>query len=133
MNSIGSQTYALAYVDGTKRPRFDDLISQQTVGAFCKRAVRFTGLSDRDKISESLKMWRPLNSAPYGVDLELASIDDEGERCYELPCRKSVSGWIDSKWQSPIDFMPTHWRLWKADPKSLDPDVEGQSSATAGS
>lgn len=63
-------------------------------------------------------MWHPINSAPYGVELELAIIDDEGEHVYELPSRRAVNGWIDAKWQSAIYFKPTHWRQWKAKRKS---------------
>lgn len=64
------------------------------------------------KASQDLVMWHCIGSAPYAVDLELAIIDAEGERIYDLPCRRSVTRWIDAKWQSPVDFRPTHWRQW---------------------
>jgi hypothetical protein len=59
-------------------------------------------------------VWHLINSAPYGIELELAIIDDDGKHLYELPCRRAVTGWVDTKWQSRVDFRPTHWRLWEA-------------------
>jgi hypothetical protein len=70
-------------------------------------------------------MWLPLYSAPYGMDLELANFDHNGVgHRYELPCRKVVCGWIDVKWQSPIEFKPTHWRPWKATRRSRKTEVK---------
>jgi hypothetical protein len=68
-------------------------------------------------------MWHPINSAPYIVELELVIIDDDGEHVYDLPCRRSVTCWIDAEWQSPIDFKPTHWRRWTAKPNGSEPEV----------
>jgi hypothetical protein len=61
-------------------------------------------------------MWYSIVSAPFGLDLQLATINDEGERVFDLPCRRSVTGWIDARWLTPIAFQPTHWRRWKSRP-----------------
>ena len=66
--------------------------------------------SRQDSVGRSI-VWKPVILAPYCVELELAIIDDEGEELiYELPCRRTVTGWIDTRWLTPIDFKPTHCR-----------------------
>ena len=68
-------------------------------------------------------MWHPVISAPFDVELQLRNIDDEGEHIYDLPCRRTVTGWIDAKWLSPIGFKPTHWRLWQGRQTDQTTDV----------
>jgi hypothetical protein len=77
------------------------------------RVWRWIELGQTDSLT-----WHPVVLAPFGLDLELAVLDDEGDDVYDLPCRKAVNGWIDAKWLSRVDFKPTHWRRWKSYEKS---------------
>jgi len=56
--------------------------------------------------------WRPIASAPFDRDLELAVIDYDGAHALVVPCRRFLFGWIDSETKDPIDVDPSHWRQW---------------------
>jgi hypothetical protein len=56
--------------------------------------------------------WRPVTSAPFDRDLELAVLDWEGTHMLVFPCRRIVSGWLDTETKEQIDVEPTHWRPW---------------------
>ena len=57
-------------------------------------------------------MWQPISTAPFDSDLELAVINEDGTTTVAFPCRRVVSGWIDTKTRELIDVDPTHWRGW---------------------
>jgi len=45
--------------------------------------------------------WKPISTAPYTGDLELAVIDRDGPHAVAFPCRRVVGGWIaaeTNKW-----------------------------------
>ena len=57
--------------------------------------------------------WKPIATAPAGVELEL-SIYDKGEyHALVFPCRRDGLGWRDVEANRYFSFEPTHWRLWK--------------------
>jgi hypothetical protein len=60
----------------------------------------------------SLFMWRPITSAPFEHDLELAVIDTDGQHTLVFPCRRVAGGWINAETKAKIDVRPTHWREW---------------------
>jgi hypothetical protein len=43
--------------------------------------------------------WKPISTAPYTGDLELAVIEKDG-------------GWIADETNKWIKIRPTHWRVW---------------------
>ncbi len=58
--------------------------------------------------------WQPIATAPFGRDLELAVIDDDGVHALVFPCRRSLAGWIRANVRERVDVSPTHWREWNA-------------------
>jgi hypothetical protein len=56
--------------------------------------------------------WKPINSAPFDRDLEVAVIDD-GTHAVVFPCRRVVHGWVKAATSQPIEVRPTHWRDWQ--------------------
>jgi hypothetical protein len=59
-------------------------------------------------------MWQPISTAPYERDLELAVIDNVETHALVFPCRRTLSGWVNSENQGRVDLRPTHWRFWEA-------------------
>jgi hypothetical protein len=57
-------------------------------------------------------MWRPINTAPFNCDLELAVIDADGTHALVFPCRRILGGWLNAWTKSRIEVQPTHWREW---------------------
>jgi hypothetical protein len=47
-------------------------------------------------------MWKPISSAPFHADLELAVIDGNGEHPLVFPCRRAVGGWINNNKQVEV-------------------------------
>jgi hypothetical protein len=60
-------------------------------------------------------MWQPINQAPFGSDLELAVVNEDGTHALVFPCRRIVGGWMNSATKERVDVRPTHWREWTAD------------------
>jgi hypothetical protein len=58
-------------------------------------------------------MWDSILSAPYGRDLELAVVDEEGTHALVFPCVRSREGWKNATTGARVDIRPTHWRDWK--------------------
>ena len=42
-------------------------------------------------------VWKPISTAPYVGDLEIAAIKKDGPHPVEFPCRRVVGGWIASE------------------------------------
>jgi hypothetical protein len=58
--------------------------------------------------------WEPISTAPFDRDLELAVFDKTGTaQALVFPCRRILSGWIDSATKKRIEVNPTHWREWQ--------------------
>jgi hypothetical protein len=58
--------------------------------------------------------WRPIASARYDRDLELAVIDGGGTHALLFPCRRSLAGWTDAATKKPVVLHPTDWREWQS-------------------
>jgi hypothetical protein len=56
--------------------------------------------------------WRPVATAPYDRDLELAVLEGADAHVLIFRCRRVAYGWIDSATGRPVDIDPTHWRTW---------------------
>jgi hypothetical protein len=61
-------------------------------------------------------MWKPISSAPFDRDLELAVIDDGSPHALIFPCRRTVDGWVNAQTRKLVDVWPTHWREWANPP-----------------
>jgi hypothetical protein len=62
------------------------------------------------------RMWKPIITAPFDIDLELAVIDRDGPHALVFPCRRVLdgwAGWINAQTHRPVDVRPTHWREWQ--------------------
>jgi hypothetical protein len=59
-------------------------------------------------------MWMAISNAPFGRDLELAVIDDDGPHALIFACRRIVGGWMNAETKERLDVRPTHWREWSA-------------------
>jgi hypothetical protein len=56
--------------------------------------------------------WRPIKSAPFDRDLELAVLDYDGTHALVFPCRRILCGWIDAESKELVPVSPSHWREW---------------------
>jgi hypothetical protein len=57
--------------------------------------------------------WKPIYTAPFDRDLELAVIDKDGPHALVFPCRRVLAGWMRAENKQQIDVRPTHWREWR--------------------
>jgi uncharacterized protein YbdZ (MbtH family) len=58
--------------------------------------------------------WKPISTAPFDCDLELAVIEGDGSaHALVFPSRRIPGGWINAKTKKWIDLRPTHWREWQ--------------------
>ncbi|TGQ64734.1 hypothetical protein EN829_028835 [Mesorhizobium sp. M00.F.Ca.ET.186.01.1.1] len=72
-------------------------------------------------------MWKPIQSAPFSRDLELAVFDEDGEHALVFACRRVNDGWKNTASGARVDIRPTHWRDWgeeKAEARIRNP-LEG--------
>jgi hypothetical protein len=55
--------------------------------------------------------WKPIESAPFDEDISLRVTDGHGGP-YTLrwPCRRTGSGWINSRKGTPLEVTPVSWR-----------------------
>ncbi len=56
--------------------------------------------------------WKPITSAPFDCDLELAVIEGSGVHPLVFACRRVVGGWINAATRERVPVHPTHWRDW---------------------
>jgi hypothetical protein len=68
--------------------------------------------------------WNPIESAPFDEDVTLQVTDGRGGP-YTLrwPCRRTASGWINSRKGTPLEVTPVRWRPYD-DPPSRPPRPE---------
>ncbi len=57
--------------------------------------------------------WKPISTAPFDRDLELAVIGYDGPHSLVFPCRRVLNGWVSAETKKLIDVRPTHWREWE--------------------
>lgn len=67
------------------------------------------GLKDeRDTASR----WKPISTAPFDHDLELA-VNETGEIvALIVPSRRALYGWVEARTGKPVGVTPSHWRTW---------------------
>jgi hypothetical protein len=63
--------------------------------------------------------WKPIATAPFDRDLELAVIDSAGIHALSFPCRRAADGWVNVETGELLyNMRPTHWREWPSPSKS---------------
>lgn len=60
-------------------------------------------------------MWQPVSSAPFGRDIQLAVVNQDGTHALVFACQRIVGGWMNSATKERLDVRPTHWREWSED------------------
>jgi hypothetical protein len=61
--------------------------------------------------------WKPIASAPAGIELELSIYDGGEYHALAFPCQRENSGWRDVRANRSMLLEPTHWRLWDREHK----------------
>ena len=56
--------------------------------------------------------WQPIDSAPFGQDLQLGVIEGGEVHSLVFPCRRTKDGWLNGRTSKPVPVRPTHWRPW---------------------
>lgn len=56
--------------------------------------------------------WKPVSTAPFDRDLELAVIAADGVHALVFACRRILGGWIKAATKERLEVHPTHWREW---------------------
>ena len=51
----------------------------------------------RARDADQARVWQPISNAPFDRELELAVLDREGPHALVFACRRSLSGWINTK------------------------------------
>jgi hypothetical protein len=65
--------------------------------------------------------WQPIATAPFGCDLELATLSSAtGMHALVFPCRRVQNGWVKTETNMPVTVYPTHWRKWTESPSPLN-------------
>jgi hypothetical protein len=61
--------------------------------------------------------WNPIETAPFDKDIAVQVTDDRGEP-YPInwPCRRTTTGWINSRKGTPLAVMPVSWRPYYTPP-----------------
>jgi len=66
-------------------------------------------------VVEFIMDWKPIDTAPFGRNVELAVINGDGEHALTFPCRRTIGGWVNAVTKKQLYFiLPTHWRVWVA-------------------
>lgn len=56
--------------------------------------------------------WKVIDSAPFGVDIQLAVIEGFEIVALVFPCRREQGIWVASATGLRVYVFPTHWRDW---------------------
>src|SRR5690348_13360585 len=72
--------------------------------------------------------WKPVANAPFDRDLELAVIDYDGPHALVFPCRRILSGWVNS--QTKARLAP-HGHQWSGEPIRVGSEGNARSEAEA--
>ena len=60
----------------------------------------------------SMERWRPVTTAPFDQDLELAVLERGDAHALVFPCRRAEDGWTNAQSGRRVEVNPTHWREW---------------------
>jgi hypothetical protein len=74
--------------------------------------------------------WKPIDTAPFDREVELAVIDGAGVHTLTFPCRRVFSGWANAETKKRLYYIsPTHWRDRSP---NAEPSVSTACGETAG-
>jgi hypothetical protein len=66
-------------------------------------------------MDEFIMDWKPIDTAPFERDVELAVINVDGKHALTFPCQRTIGGWVNAETKKQLYFvLPTHWRVWVA-------------------
>ena len=66
-------------------------------------------------VDEYIMDWKPIDTAPFDRDVELAVVNGDGKHALAFPCRRTIGGWVNAVTKKQLYFvLPTHWRVWVA-------------------
>ena len=66
-------------------------------------------------VDEYIMDWKPIATAPFDRDVELAVINGDGKHALTFPCQRTIGGWVNAVTKKQLYFvLPTHWRVWVA-------------------
>jgi hypothetical protein len=55
--------------------------------------------------------WKPIDTAPFDRDVELAVIDGNDVHALTFACRRVFGGWVNAQTKKRLYYLlPTHWR-----------------------
>ncbi len=54
--------------------------------------------------------WMPIESAPFGREIEVSVLDRDGYHAFVFPVRRTADGWVAAGVKGFIWIDPTHWR-----------------------
>ena len=65
------------------------------------------------EVEDPEAQWKPIATAPFERDLELAVIDSAGVHALSFPCRRAADSWLNVETGKLLyNMRPTHWREW---------------------
>jgi hypothetical protein len=47
-------------------------------------------------VDEFIMAWKPIDTAPFERDVELAVINGDGKHAVTFPCRRTIGGWVNA-------------------------------------
>jgi hypothetical protein len=56
--------------------------------------------------------WEPIDTAPFGQNLEICVIEQGEVHALIFPCRRVDGGWSSADTEERVIVHPTHWRYW---------------------
>jgi hypothetical protein len=73
-------------------------------------------LLDANEVASRLG-WNPIESAPRDEDIALQVTDGRGgPYTLQWPCRRTATGWINSRKGTPLEVTPVKWRPYPIPP-----------------
>ncbi|MBY0320843.1 MAG: hypothetical protein K2X72_19120 [Reyranella sp.] len=65
--------------------------------------------------------WKPISTAPFDQDLELAVMEGGEMVTLVVPSRRVGGGWVEARTGNLIAVTPSHWREWPRKPLTEKP------------
>jgi hypothetical protein len=62
--------------------------------------------------------WHPIERAPFDEDIAVQITDGRGAPyAIQWPCRRTATGWINSRKGTPLEVTPVSWRPYHSQPR----------------